>query len=70
MTIESKPPPARRPMQMEAAADSTKTVAQQPPMEPRPAATVDASQASLRGGNLSLGCHCCHGSCSFYKSCC
>ncbi|KIH87136.1 hypothetical protein SPBR_04681 [Sporothrix brasiliensis 5110] len=54
MTIEGKPPPAR-PMQMATAtaADSTKTVAQQPAIEPRPAATIDASQASLRGGNLT-----------------
>ena len=40
--------------------------------EPRPTATVDtlSTDASLRGGNLSLGCHCCDGTCSFYKSCC
>ncbi len=34
------------------------------------AAANDAETARMRGGGISLGCHCCHGSLSFYKSCC
>ncbi|CAK7199205.1 hypothetical protein SEUCBS139899_001878 [Sporothrix eucalyptigena] len=68
MTIETSPQKAQ-PMEAEAVSKTT-TVAQQPSVEPRPTAIIDNSEASLRGGNLSLGCHCCHGTLSFYKSCC
>ncbi|CAK7235567.1 hypothetical protein SCUCBS95973_009312 [Sporothrix curviconia] len=70
------PPMAAEPILSRTATPTTTTttaVAQQPTAEPRPTATVDndtSATAALRGGNLSLGCHCCHGSVSFYKSCC
>ncbi|CAK7263555.1 hypothetical protein SEPCBS119000_000550 [Sporothrix epigloea] len=69
MTIATAPVQAK-PMAAEPTPTTTSTVAQQPPSEPRPVAATLSPPATLRGGNLSLGCHCCHGSLSFYKSCC
>ncbi|KAL1872475.1 hypothetical protein VTK73DRAFT_1472 [Phialemonium thermophilum] len=44
-------------------------ITEQPEAEPCPQLD-DGTGMGLRGGNLNLGCTCCHGSCSFYKSCC
>ncbi|KAK4107831.1 hypothetical protein N656DRAFT_784802 [Canariomyces notabilis] len=46
---------------------SGKIIAQQPKREPRPQLENDMS---LRGGAMTLGCSCCHGTFSFHKRCC
>ncbi|OIW27873.1 hypothetical protein CONLIGDRAFT_634203 [Coniochaeta ligniaria NRRL 30616] len=60
-------PPRQEPMEASAPATSDAVVTQQPRSEPPP--QMD-TEISLRGGSMNLGCSCCHGSCSFHKSCC